>query len=476
MTIPDSVTSIGDGAFYECSALTNVSIPDSVTSIGKAAFSGCSSLASITIPDSVVSIEDGLFYGCSALTSVVFPDSLTSINDSAFGHCTALTSITIPDGVTSIGYYAFHGCDALTSVTIPDSVTSIGGEAFSYCHALTDIQVASDNPNYCSLEGVLLNKSKTELVQYPAGKQETSYGIPDSVMIVSEGAFSGCTTLISVTIPDSVTSIERDAFAGCTGLTNLTIGNGVTSIGHWAFVSCTSLTSVTIPASVSTIAETAFGWYSYFSQRVPGFTIYGYNGTAAQSYAEENGFAFVSLDNTVGNFTDVKPKDWYADAVLWAVENGITAGVDEHHFAPKQNCTREQVVTFLWAAKGSPEPQSDANPFKDVKKNSWFRKSVLWAVEQGVTGGVDETHFGVGKACDRAQVVMFLWAAAGKPEPETAENKFTDVKKKDYFYSAVLWAVENGVTGGTTPTTFSPKNICTRAQVVTFLYAAYAEK
>ena len=552
-------------------------------------------IKSIILPEGLTSIGGRSFYLCSAVTSVLIPDSVTSIGNNAFNLCRSMTSVTIPDSVMSIGEFAFSCCDSLTSVTIPNSVTSIGNNAFSGCCALTAILVSLDNPSFCSLNGVLFNKTKTELVKYPAGKQETTYVIPDCVTVIGGGAFSGCGSLISVkipdnvtsiggaafsscysltdmTIPDSVTSVDMFTFSDCSALTNVIIGSSVTtidigafdncsslasitipdsvlsiseqaffncdsltsvtigigvksigqiafsecnaltsvtipdsviSIGNWAFSRCTSLASVTIPDSVTNIGSEAFaGCSSLTSVMIPNcvtdigyhafgylwngeagdyermdcFTIYGYNGTAAQSYAEENGFTFVALNSGVGNFTDVKPKDWYADAVLWAVDNGITAGVDEHHFGPKQNCTREQVVTFLWAAKGCPEPESDANPFKDVKKNSWFRKSVLWAVEQGVTGGVDETHFGVGKACDRAQVVMFLWAAAGKPEPETAENKFTDVKKKDYFYSAVLWAVENGVTGGTTPTTFSPKNICTRAQVVTFLYAAYAEK
>ena len=457
VSFPDGLTNIGEYAFNDCTALTSVTIPGNVLSIDRAAFSHCHALTSVTFRNGVTSIGNYAFTGCNALTGVTFPDSLTSINYGAFWGCTALTSIEIPDGVTSIGPWAFCECTALTTVTIGIGA-GIGDCAFDECSALMAIEVKPGNPYYYSMNGILFSKDQTVLIRYPAGRLDSDYTIPYGVTRIAELAFFGCSALKSVTIPDSMTSI-----------------------GNWAFYGCTALTGVAIPASVTSIGNEAVG-YAYFDNetesyvKVPGFTIYGYNGTAAQSYAEENGFKFVSLDNAVGNFTDVKPKDWYADAVLWAVENGITAGVDEHHFAPKQNCTREQVVTFLWAAKGSPEPQSDANPFKDVKKNSWFRKSVLWAVEQGVTGGVDETHFGVGKACDRAQVVMFLWAAAGKPEPETAENKFTDVKKKDYFYSAVLWAVENGVTGGTTPTTFSPKNICTRAQVVTFLYAAYAEK
>ena len=444
LTIPNSVTSIGDAAFYDCSSLTSMAIPDGVTSIKSNTFHGCSSMRSVTIPGSVTSIGCYAFFECSALDSVTIPNGVTVIDSSVFSDCSRLKRVTIPDSVTSIGDYAFRNCASLVSITIPDSVESILWNAFDNCTSLTSIT------------------------------------IPDGVTTIYDYVLSGCGALTSVTIPDSVTSINDNAFRACTALANITIPDSVTSIGSEAFYNCTRLTCVTIPTSVTSIGDHALGFQwdneAYDSVPINGFTICGYNNTAAQTYAKENGIHFASLDNAVGGFADVKPKDWYADAVLWAVESGITGGVKEHHFGPKQNCTREQVVTFLWATEGSPEPGSDNNPFKDVKKSSWFRKSVLWAVEQGITGGVDQTHFGVGQACDRAQVVMFLWAAAGRPEPETAENKFTDVKKKDYFYSAVLWAVENGITAGSTPTTFSPKTICSRAQVVTFLYAAYADK
>jgi hypothetical protein len=181
-------------------------------------------------------------------------------------------------------------------------------------------------------------------------------------------------------------------------------------------------------------------------------------------------------DPSQNPFEDVKEKDWFFNPVLWAVNNGITAGVDATHFGPNLTCTREQVVTFLWAANGRPEPTTTENPFTDVTEGKYYYKPVLWAVENGITAGVDTTLFGVGVECSRSQVVTFLWAAAGKPEPTITENPFNDVKEKDFFYKPVLWAVENGITAGTSEATFSPKDTCTRAQVVTFLYAANKNK
>ena len=184
--IPDSVTSIGDRAFYDCHRLTSISIPDSVTSIGKEVFSNCSSPTSISIPDSVTSIGEEAFSGCSRLTSISVPDGVTSIGEEAFSGCSRLTSISVPDGVTSIGYCAFHACRSLTSISIPDSVTSIGDNVFYGCKSLTSIS------------------------------------IPDSVTSIGNQAFSGCSSLTSISVPDSVTSIEAPAFTECENLQDFT--------------------------------------------------------------------------------------------------------------------------------------------------------------------------------------------------------------------------------------------------------------
>ena len=191
-------------------------------------------------------------------------------------------------------------------------------------------------------------------------------------------------------------------------------------------------------------------------------------------YESEQGHIWMDLGQktipVTNCFSDVGSDDFFYDAVLWAYQNDITAGTSKTKFSPYKTCTREQVVTFLWRAMGCQEPTGTNNPFKDVPADAYYTEAVLWAVENGITNGKSRTKFGVGDPCTRGQVVTFLWRAEGEPEPTSAANPFKDVSEADYFYKAVLWAVEKGVTNGTSKTKFSPANTCTRAQVVTFLY------
>ena len=169
------------------------------------------------------------------------------------------------------------------------------------------------------------------------------------------------------------------------------------------------------------------------------------------------------------SFTDVADKAYYRDAVEWAVENGITKGTTATTFSPNATCTRAQAVTFLWRAAGSPEPKTSTMPFTDVNAGSYYYDAVLWAVENGITEGTSDTTFSPNATCTRAQIVAFLWRSEKSPAAGTA-NPFADVKSTAYYADAVLWAVKEDITKGTTNTTFSPNADCTRAQIVTFLW------
>ena len=324
ITIPDCVTSIGIGAFRGCTSLKSITIPSSVTSIGYEAFKGCTSLINIKISNGVNEIGERAFYDCTSLKSITIPDGVTSIPMDTFNGCTSLTNITIPDSVTSIDC-AFNGCTSLTSITIPDSVTEIGFSAFFGCTSLTAINVATGNQNYVSVNGVLYNKDKTTIMRYPAGKKDKTYSILDGVTSIDYYAFSGCTSLTSITIPYGVTSIPMDTFNGCTSLTSITIPNSVTYIGSFAFCDCTSLTSITIPDSVTGIGNRVFGYYydeyDDSTKKIDNFKIYCYPGTMGEQYAKDNGFDYELLEiPALAKVTGVKLGGRAADAlrINWA--------------------------------------------------------------------------------------------------------------------------------------------------------------
>ena len=235
VTIPKGVTSIGEGAFICCSGMTGVTIPDSVTNVGKSAFTTCASLISVTLPGGVTRIADAVFSGCTALTTVEIPGTVTEIGEGSFSMCKSLSRVTlpgsmralgssafegcsglgrivIPDSVTSIGEFAFYNCDLLKSVTIGRGVNRIGTGAFRHCGSLAAIDVASANPSYSGLDGVLFDKPRQTLIRYPGGRVGT-YHIPGSVILIGKLAFSECPGLTRVTVPARVSRIGGSAFA-----------------------------------------------------------------------------------------------------------------------------------------------------------------------------------------------------------------------------------------------------------------------
>ncbi len=382
VTIPDNVTSIGDRAFYRCSSLTNVTIGNGVTSIGYAAFYDCSNLASVTIGsgvryintyDTEECIEEciyvGMFAGCSSLTNIeVAADNAnyTSQNDILYNKdMTELIlcpqgrtgNVTIPDSVTSIRENAFRGCSNLTSVTIGSGVRHVStydiiyGGMFDGCSSLTNIEVAADNADYTSQNGILYNKAMTEPILCPQGKTG-NVTIPDSVTSIGDYAFRYCSNLTSVTIPDSVTSIGDSAFYLCASLTSVTIPGSVTSIGDYAFGWCSSLTSVTIPNSVTSIGDGAFAdCFRLASMAIPG------NVTSIGDSTFEDCYSLVSV----------------------AIPDSVTS-IGGHSF---QWCDHLTSVTIPSSVTSIGECAFDGcNSLKDVyytgTKGQWNNISIVW--------------------------------------------------------------------------------------------------
>ncbi len=341
--IPNSVTDIGNYAFYGCSNLVSVNIPDSVTSIASGTFNGCSGLSSITVSSGnpvfdsrdncnaiIKTKTNSLVLGCK---DTVIRDSVTQIDQEAFIGNTGITGITIPDSVTSIGYTAFEGCASLENITVPDSVTNIGYDAFS------DTPWYDNQPDGIVYAGKVAYEYKgscpasVEIKEGTVGIADFAFfdcseleevSIPDSVISIGVGAFDGTpwydnqpdglvyagkvvlgfknpwdNYYESAEIDEGTLGIADEAFSDCSDLEAVTIPDSVVYIGAYAFDSCENLASVTIPASVTTIGNFAFGYsFDYDNDdmiKAEGFSIQGYNGTAAEQYANDNGLTFISL-------------------------------------------------------------------------------------------------------------------------------------------------------------------------------------
>ena len=440
VTIPDSVTSIGGWAFTDCASLTSVTIPDGVTSIGEYTFSWCTSLTSATIPDSVTSIGEFAFHNCKSLTSMTIPRSVVSIGYDAFGWCESLTSVTILDGVRSIGNSAFTDCKSLTSVTIPNSVTSIGRGAFSSCASLTGVWVAEGNSHYVSdASGVLFNKDKTTLVQCPGAF--AVYTIPGSVTSIGDDAFSGCASLTSVTIPDSVTSIGNYAFSCCGSLTDVYFTGTETA---WNCITIGTANDALKNANIH---------YNYVSHT------HSYKDVVTAPTCTSKGYTTHTCacgDSYVDTYVDALGHAWDSGKVTkqpTATETGVRT----------YTCTRCHETK----TESIPAVSVDVTQmFTDVEKN-WAYPGIQYCVTHGIMGGMGDGTFAPTGTTTRAQIVQILYNLEGTPAV-SGTTPFTDLTA-NWYKPAILWAYQNNVVAGKSPTTFDPDGPVTREQIAVIL-------
>ncbi len=490
ITVPNSVTCISHWAFWDCTSLKNITIPDSVTSIGESTFRGCTSLTSIKIPDSIIGIgrgafddtayynntsnwDNGILYAGNHLIkandvsgSVEIKQGTKTIVDEAFSYCTSLTNVVIPDSVVNIGNDAFNGCKSLSSVTIPDSVTSIGDRAFSYCASLTNVKIG----NGVTSIGEQAFYACTSLTSVKIGNGVTSIGYE---------AFYGCNSLTSITIGNGVISIGERAFLYCTSLINVAIPDSVTSIGDHAFYACTSLKGIVIPESVTEIGEQALGYYYNGTNgtlnKIEDFVIYGKAGSAAERYANENGFDFLPTESAPSKFfPDVIRGDWYYNAVNFNVKKGYVTGYQNGTFGPSNNIQRQDFVLILARIAGAnlSAYEGQNGGFSDVQAGAYYASAVAWAKDKGVVTGYSADNFGVGTYITREQISLILCRYLGgeaSGDVDTILNAYSDGGNTSPWAKAgVAWAVENGIIGNSDY--LNPNGNAGRAEVAQIIY------
>lgn len=545
-TVPSGTVAIAGGAFKDCAKLESLVIPDSVISIGESAFENCAALKRITLPKSITKLEASCFSGCAALAEIALPDSVKTLGEKVFSGCAALKSVKIPAEVTVIPTEAFFGCVSLESITIPKSVSHINERAFDGCTALKKVDYLGSDTDWSQVtketgNNVLDNAEKSftrtdhehkyaDTVIPPTctergctvhlcacgDKREDSYTPP-----LGHSYKGGICVRCGILDPNKDIPHKHDFIPSVTkptclseGFTTYTCSCGecytkdyVSAVGHKTqlqnakAVGC--LTGGYTGDEVCTVCGKVFKQGSIIFAlghdpqparvKAPTCTESGYTGdlictrcgdmtqtgttVAAAGHKFFGGVCSVcgaKSAEAAPEFDDVKPGAFYFDAVQWAVKNGITNGTGKSTFSPNTVCSRYQIVMFLWRAAGQPEAKA-AVSFADVKPGDIFYEAVQWAVERGITKGTSNTSFSPFAPCTRGQIVTFLHRSAGSPKVSGACD-FSDVSSGSFCHDAVIWASSEGITKGTRAGHFSPNEGCTRAQVVTFLYRASGGK
>ena len=446
--------------------------------IGTRAFEG-SNISAVRFPNQPFEISSYAFCGCTYLREITLPDMHT-IESGVFQDCKNLKEIYLPQDMMYISAHAFAG-SGLEDVYYGGCSERQWSEIMIYedNEPLTTAEIHYREHSWSA--GSTDSNGVTTFTCESCGETKSMVTRQDDsgVTITAEPsqakALSGL-TLAAETNTAQTRQSEKQAVAS--------IPEAKAAVAYEIHLENTEGKTVQPSAPVTVTLPMPDGWNT---QRVAVYHIDPEEGKTEDMHAAVSSdgktisfrtthfsrYAVVSFDETlvpeVNPFRDVAKSDYFYNAVLWAAENGITQGTSATEFSPLATCTRGQVVTFLWRAAGSPKMSGIKNPFQDVKSTDYFYDPVLWAVEKGITQGTSATTFSPGEACTRAQVVTFLWRSAGEPKVGS-ENPFGDVKSGVYYYAPVLWAVKQGITQGTSKTAFSPGNPCTRGQVVTFLH------
>lgn len=497
IVVCEGVTAVGDQAFcYSFNHLDCVEFPKTLKYIGKGALGGMATKELILKSD-VESKEDGWYANIGILKVA---DGVTTVPS---GLLLASESMDIPVSVHSMvaemPYFSriyYRGTEEQWKQV---DARDVNNELEVSCYAYSVLDCGQngyvDSNGRLELFGIdgdwhrAYSKVVTEAILHNSDWAENNGMIGQGTLSLNSG-FSGFTNLKTVTIFPCVQTIMEGAFSNCPSLTEIyfseseewwndllfrdgsnAMQNVTVYFNHgehtWGENKVTKEATCTHTGEQTVVCS---GCGKTFTETVPALGHSFVKGYCSVCGVEDPDYVDPSWP-----FADVRDRDWFIQPVLWAKEQNITGGISENKFGPNEGCTRAQVVTFLWAANGKPEPKSTDNPFKDVADDAWYLKPVLWAVEQGITGGVSKDKFGPEQTCTRGQIVTFLYAAERKPAV-SGTSTFKDVADLEWFAKPVIWAAENDVTGGIGNGKFGPNDTCTRAQVVTFLYKVYGTK
>lgn len=373
------------------------------------------------------------------------------------------------DKVTAIGKKAFAGNENIKVVTIPQYVTTIEEGAFNDCTGIVTINISATNLNGCSEEGTF-NRAGTE-----NGHSGIGVNIGKAVSIIPDYIFYAKTKSASANIEGvNVVGYKSSGGPENVGTINPYRPEGIV-IGKKAFGNSPIENMSFAEEAPKFIAEDAFENAELtvtYQETEPTWKTFEKKNYGGKITWEAAAFDWASSEEAP-LFEDVPDNAYYKDAVLWAIDNNVTAGTGNRRFSPDSECNRAQVVTFLWRANGSPKPKSSTNPFVDIKTNDYYYDAVLWAIEKGITVGTSKNTFSPNAPCTRGQIVTFLWRSEGSPKTTLNKNPFADIAKDEFLCQPVLWAYENEITSGTSKTTFSSNVTCTRAQTITFIYKAH---